>query len=142
MKHKGIRGTCGFTLVELMVAAALLGIALFATAASLLNLQDLSDLAREKIVAVSDANRILEAMRERANTSLANLRNTDWVAWANANVLGQRGANEIRLDQEAAAAALTGTDPVQVTLDINWSHRRRAQNHRVLTLMTVRDSGT
>jgi len=138
MKNKGEQG---FTLVELMVAAALLGIALLTTAASLLNLQDVSDLAREKIVVTSDANRILEAMRDQANTSLTNLRNTDWVAWANTNVLGQRGADEIRLDQEAVAVTLTGTDPVQVILDINWSHRRRVQNHRVMTLMTVRDSG-
>ena len=138
MKNKGEQG---FTLVELMVAAALLGIALLTTAASLLNLQDVSDLAREKIVVTSDANRILEAMRDQANTSLTNLRNTDWVAWANTNVLGQRGADEIRLDQEAVAVTLTGTDPVQVILDINWSHRRRVQSHRVMTLMTVRDSG-
>ena len=138
MKNKGEQG---FTLVELMVAAALLGIALLTTAASLLNLQDVSDLAREKITVTSDANRILEAMRDQANTSLTNLRNTDWVAWANTNVLGQRGADEIRLDQEAVAVTLTGTDPVQITLDINWSHRRRVQNHRVMTLMTVRDSG-
>ena len=54
----------------------------------------------------------LEAMRDQANTSLTNLRNTDWVAWANTNVLGQRGADEIRLDQEAVAVTLTGTDPV------------------------------
>ena len=138
MKNKGEQG---FTLVELMVAAALLGIALLTTAASLLNLQDVSDLAREKITVTSDANRILEAMRDQANTSLTNLRNTDWVAWANTNVLGLRGADEIRLDQEAVAVTLTGTDPVQITLDINWSHRRRVQNHRVMTLMTVRDSG-
>ena len=139
MKHKGTRG---FTLVELMVAAALLGIALLTTAASLLNIQNVADLAREKITATSDANRILEAMRDQANTSLTRLRNTDWVAWANANVLGLRGANEIRLDQEATAVTLTGTDAAQVTLDINWSHRRRTQSYRVMTLLTVRDSGT
>ena len=127
-----------FTLIELVIAATLLTIAILTTAFSTLNLQDLGELSKEKFVAVADANRVIEAMRDTANTSLAILRNTDWNAWALNNVINTKGANEVPLNQESVAVNFTGTNPVQVVFTLSWRHRQRPYTHQVVTIMADR----
>lgn len=124
--------------MELVVAVALLGLALFTTAFSIFNVQNLADVAREKVVAVADSNRVLEVMRQQANASLTLLQNTDWSAWARSNVINSRATNEVRLDQETITVSFAGMDPVRVTLTVDWRNRERAQRHQVITLMTDR----
>ena len=80
----------GFTLAELVITIGILGLALLTTAFSILNLQNLSELSREKVIATADAVRVLEAMRESTNQSPANLQNTNWALWANTNVIGTK----------------------------------------------------
>lgn len=124
--------------MEVAVAASVLAVAILTAAASIVNLQDLSALAREKEMAVNDANRLLEAMRDAANDSLANLRNTDWSVWAVNNVISVKGTNELVLDQENAAVAIGDGNPAPVTLTLSWLHRQRLQRHQILSLMTDR----
>lgn len=121
-----------------MIAASILAIELLAAVFSVLNLQDLSGLAREKEVAIADANQVLEAMRDTANTSLATLKTTNWTTWANTNVIATKGANELALGQESVATTVGAGDPAQVTLTLSWTHRQRAYSYRVMTLMTDR----
>lgn len=137
-KMRALQGKRGFTLVEAMVAACVLAIAVLSASFSLFNLQNLSEFSRQKVVAVADANRILEAMREQANASLTNTKNADWSTWFQTNVLNARGTNEIQLDQENIAAVFSGTDPLQITLTLNWNQRGRPQAYQVITLMTSR----
>lgn len=128
----------GFSLIEVAVAATVLVIAILTTAFSLFNIQNLGELSREKVIAVQDANRVLEAMRDTADTSLSNLQSTDWTVWATNNVINGKGTDEIQLDQENVTAAFSGTNPVQVALTLSWRHRQRTFSYRVITLMTDR----
>ena len=133
-----LQGQKGFSLIETAVAAVVLAIAILTTAFSIMNLQDLSALAREKEMAMIDANHVLEAMRDTANNSLITLRNTDWTTWAVNNVVNPKGANELRLDQEAVTANIGNGNPASVTLLLNWNHKQRPYTFRVITLMTDR----
>ena len=133
------RGQKGFSLIETIVAAVVLAIAILTTAFSIMNLQDLSVLAREKEMAMTDANRVLEAMRDTADNSLVTLRNTDWTAWTTNNVINLKGANELRLDQEAVTANIGNGNPATLTLLLNWNHKQRPYTFRVITLMTDRE---
>ncbi|MBI4550596.1 MAG: type II secretion system protein [Candidatus Omnitrophica bacterium] len=140
-KITGKRNPCGgFTLLELVIAAALLSIAILATSFSILSITDMTELSREKIVAIQDANRVLEEMRNTVNTSAALLRSTDWTAWAAANVVNAKGANDITLNQESITAAFPNAagNPVAVTLTVNWVHRQRPYAYQIMTSMTDR----
>jgi prepilin-type N-terminal cleavage/methylation domain-containing protein len=130
----------GFTLLELVIAAAMLSVAILATSFSILSITDMTDLSREKVTAVHDANRVLEEMRDTVNTSAALLRATDWTAWALANVINAKGANDTTLSQETITAAFPSAtgNPVPVVLTVNWSHRQRAYTYQITTSMTDR----
>ena len=130
--------TKGFTLIETLIAAFVLTIAVLTTAFSVLNLQDLSALAREKETAMNDASRVLEAMRDTADNSLATLRSTDWSAWMTNNVMNVKAQNELRLDQENVVVNVGNGNPASVTFVLNWNHKQRSYSYRVMTLMTDR----
>lgn len=128
----------GFTLVEAVLAALILVVAILTTAFSILNLQDMSELSREKIVAVADAHRVLEAMRHTANSSLSALQSTNWSTWAAANVITTKSGDEIRLNQENISVTFSGTNPVQAMLVLTWNHRGHTYAYQIITLMTDR----
>lgn len=129
----------GFGLIEVMVATGILCFAILATIFSILSLQNLGELSKEKVAAVTDANRVLEAMRDTANTSLDNVRSTNWTDWAATNVVTPKGTNDIRLDQENVVAVVGGGNPAPVTLILNWNHRQRPYAYTTMTLMTDRN---
>ena len=52
----------GFALVEVSVTIGFLAVAILITILSLLNMTGLSELSKEKVVALADAHRVLEAM--------------------------------------------------------------------------------
>lgn len=128
----------GFTLIELAIASAVLIIAMLTAAFSLLNLQDLSELSREKVTALTDANRVLEAMRNAVNDSVTDLQSTNWTTWAANNVVNTKGPNEIVLNQETINVTLGNGNPVPMTLTVTWNHRQRPYTFQVITLMTER----
>lgn len=137
---KTAKRKAGFTLLELVIAAAVLTVAVLSIAFNVLNLSDMSELSREKLVATADAARVLETMRETANSSLATLKTTDWSAWAAANVINAKASNELQLRQETIAATFPNpnTNPIQVVLTLSWLHKQRPYSYEIITLMTDR----
>lgn len=129
----------GFGLIELVVALGILMIAILTAAFSIMNLQDMSELSKEKLVALTDANRVLEAMRNSANISTTNLQSTNWTTWATVNVMNTKTANETLLDQENITAIVGNGNPALVTLTVTWNHRQRPYTYQVVTLMTDRN---
>ncbi len=131
----------GFTLVEIVISIGIVGLILLIAAFSILNLQDLGELSREKVAAVTDAVCVLEAMREAANQSPANLQSTNWSVWANTNIIGVKGTNETQLDQENVMVTFPGgaANPVQFSLSVNWRHKQRPYSYPIATRMTDRD---
>jgi len=143
-----LRNQNGFSLVEIMVATLILAVAVLSAGVGILQIQNLSEVSRQKAVAVADANRVLEAMRDRANASLSNLQNTNWTTWAANNIIlprrvqGSQGSNEIQLSQENVVVNFNGNDPKRVTLTVNWMYQRgttsRPYSYQVITQMTRR----
>lgn len=140
MQEFGIKKCKAFTLIELVVAVAVLVIAILTTAFSITNVNDMSALSRERMAAASDANRVLEAMRDTANQSIALLKTTDWSAWAALNVMNGKTGNEILLNSEAATVTFQNlTDnPVQTTVTISWTHGQRPYSYQITTLFADR----
>lgn len=134
-----MRAKRGFALVELAVAIGILMIAILTAAFSIMNLQDMSGLSGEKLVALTDANRVLEAMRDSANISTVNLQTTDWTTWATLNVINTKTLNETILNQENITATMGNGNPALVTLTVTWNHRQRPYTYQVVTLMTDRN---
>lgn len=128
----------GFSLVEVLVGAVIMAIAILSASFSILNIQQLSEVSKQKVVATADANRVLEAMRYEANVSLTDMQNKNWAVWATDNVINTKGGSDIQLVGENVNVVLNGTDPVQVTLTVNWTHRQRPHSYQVVTLMTQR----
>lgn len=129
----------GYTLIEIMIAACVLALAILTTAFSITNLQNLGELARQKEIAVNDANHVLETMRQTADNSLTSLRSTDWSTWLTNNVINLKTQNELRLDQETMTVTVGNADPAAVSLVLNWNHKQRTYSYRVRTLMTNRE---
>ncbi|HNV86072.1 MAG TPA: type II secretion system protein [Candidatus Omnitrophota bacterium] len=136
----------GFTLLEIVIAAFVLTIAILGSLLCIFNIRDLSEISQEKLVAVTDASTVLEEMRGVADglpgaNNLNDLSNTNWTAWANANISAPRlnNATELRLDQENIAVVfLNAGDPRQVRVSVNWNHRGRPCTYQVATAMTDR----
>lgn len=128
----------GFGLIEVVIAVGVLAMALITTAFSVMNLQNLVELSRQKVAAVADANRVLEAMRDAANTSLGNLQGTNWSDWALTNVINSKGANDIVLSQENVTTVIGSGNPVPVTVILSWTNRQRIYSYTTTTLMTDR----
>lgn len=136
--NKEQRTQNGFSLIELTIAIGVLVIGILTAAFCIYSLQGLGELAQEKEMAVADANRVLEAMRDSANDSIATLRNTNWTTWATNNVISTKGASELALDQENVSVSMDGGNPVPITLILSWRHKRQPYTYRIVTLMTDR----
>lgn len=140
------RSRKGFTLLEVMITACIFTAAVTAVIFGVLNLMDLGELSNEKLVAIMDGNRVLEQMRVTADSSLTTLRNTNWAAWAQANVINTKdplNRNDVILPQEAITVAFQGAgNPVQFTMTVTWQHRNRLNaqlcRYQVSTCMTTR----
>ena len=128
----------GLGLIELIIAIGVLAIGILTASFCIFSLQDLGELAREKESAVADANRVLEAMRDSANNSVAALRSANWTTWATNNVISSKGSSELVLNQENVTVTMGSGNPVPITLILSWQHKQRPHAYRIVTLMTDR----
>lgn len=138
MKHPKSRNRKGYTLIDILIALAVVVIGVLATAFSMANVHELMTLAREKEIAMNDANRVLEAMRQTADNSLTTLQSTNWNSWLTTNVVNLKAQDELLLDQETANVTVGNGNPMAVTLILSWNHKQRPYSYRVMTLMTDR----
>ena len=131
-----------FTLVELVIGAAVLAIAIAALLGAWLGQLTLNEHARNLTWAMNDANRVMERLRQ-LNTGCTSPTSTvpagagcddgtcnSWDEWLNSTVAAGSGGgksvqpspttNELVLVQQTA-----GPDPLQITVAICWRHRGR-----------------
>lgn len=121
----------GFTLIELVIGAGILAFALCALVSGLVSLMSLAEIARDKTVAVNDAQQVMEQMQD---TSFLNVTRRNWTNWAVNN-----GCNS--LDNEQINAGFTypafpATDILQITVTVTWQTKNRPLSVSLATLKT------
>ena len=122
-------GTDGFTLVEIMIAVAVLSVGMIGVMDVFYSVQVLNEHSRHMTWAASDANRVLERMREENNGCLAPSADpadgaATWDAW----LTDTGGGKSIQPDpatNELVTVTSSGTDPLTVTVMVCWRHRTR-----------------
>ena len=136
------RNVSGLTLVELMISAALLAIAIAALFGAFVGQTVLNEHARNLSWAINDANRVMERLRQQnigcASPSAAPPTGfASWDAWLADTATGGGGKslpqnpaiNELITvtcqNRTGTAACTIGTDPVRLTIAVCWRHRSR-----------------
>lgn len=140
--HFAKRNLFGLTLIELIISAAMLAIAIAALFGAFLGQTVLNEHARNLSWAMNDANRVMERLRQQ-NIGCATPSATpptgfaSWDGWLADPTTGGGGkslpqnpaVNELIVvtcqNRTGTAACTAGTDPVRLTVAVCWRHRNR-----------------
>ena len=120
----------GFTLLELAIATGILTVAILGLLASLQSPFILNAASKETAIALQDASRVLEEIRV---ATFSTVPTTNWTTWAQTNGL-------THLVNEAVTVTITGTDPLTVTVQVQWTSLGGRGSQRTLLLSTRRGS--
>ena len=127
-----MRSKSGFTLVELLLAAAILAYALSAILASFINTVALNETSRNLSTATTHAEYVLEEIRNTTFASIAtNINAGNW-NWNTATISGN---GLTALNNESIAVTVSGTTLLDVIVTVTWrdlKSRVRTQNLRTL----------
>ena len=120
----------GFTLVELLIATAVLLVAITGLLIAFRSPAVLNEMARDTTIATQDASRIIEQMRV---TPFANIQTTNWDTWATNN--GAKNLLPTSDTNEQVVVTYTTLDSslLEVKIQINWTRRSRSRNIRLTT---------
>ena len=118
----------GFTMLELVIASAILLVAVLGLLSVYQSPFVLNEVVRDTTTAVQDASKVIEQIRV---TAFASVQMTDpwWDTWAQNN-----GAKN--LPSETVSVAYAGTDPLELTVTVQWTRRNRTRNIRLTSRIT------
>ncbi len=134
------RNSKGFTLIEVLLGGMILVVAIVAILGAYIGQLTLNEHARNLALAINDANRIMEQIRQRNAPCAGTTPVADFPAWTAANptcsgaapttswddwLLRCGGGKSISPTNERILFRQTGTDPLTVTVAVCWLHRNR-----------------
>ena len=119
----------GLTLVELIVTMFVLSVTLSSVLMFFTNARLAQQYAKDSTVAVSHAEHMMEEMRAR--TTLANITATNWPSWASSQNL-----NTLPSESMTIAYTNSASDPLEITVSVNWARNARSFAYSLLTRMT------
>lgn len=134
-----IGGNGGFTLIELMIAAVILFVALILALEASSNLNQGNELAHQTVIALEDAHRTIESMRKDSATGTFP-----------GNVVAKypagqpiQGFNTLNGEQVVPTYVSTTANPLNITITVTWNAVTKTSGTRVMstqvtTLMTKR----
>lgn len=126
------RAAKGFTLMELMISAAILVTAIIPVLLLFYNYLVIMEMNRNTTIAVNDASFILESMISTPSLTVSKVV-TDYPQGADvADMIGNR-----KLTNETIVVSYQDTtaDPLVVTVQVNWQDQVKVRN-RVQTITT------
>ena len=123
-----LRNFKGFTLIELVIGMGILAFALCGIVSGLVSFMSLAEMARDKRVAVDDAQQLMEQVQD---TSFSSITSVAWTSWAVNN-----GCNTLDNEQVNVAFAYSGVDLLQITVTVTWQTRNRPMSVSLITLRT------
>lgn len=127
------RSKAGFSLLEVVLSIAIFSIVIAASLACTIHIITLSDAAHDRTAATNHTRRLIEEIRERADTGLGTVTAANWALWAVNNGLNT-------LDNEVFQVNYTNVnaDPLEMTVRVDWTTRGFPYNHQIVTRMTDR----
>lgn len=123
----------GFTLVEVVVTAAIFAVAAVALMAGFLSGLILVESGRTMATAAADARTVFEEMRRQSGSGLFAVTQVNWPAWSLLSGLNQLENETISVRYRNPAA-----DPLEATVTVNWMERNRARSASFTGLVTRR----
>ncbi len=112
-----IKGNKGFSMLEALMAAFFLGIALVGILGSIISNTLLIGVNNQKSIALYDLEQALEQMQTMKPSEIVAV---NWQSWAQSNL-------NMQLPQENIAVSFpngTGADPLKVNVEISWAYRQ------------------
>lgn len=131
--NRYLRDFKGFTLVELLIAATILVLGSCSILGGLISAISLAEMARDKTMAVNDAQQVMEQIQD---TTFSQITSTDWTDWAEDN-----GCNTLDNEQVDVAFAYPedpAEDLLQITVTVTWQTGNRSM---IITLVGLRTAG-
>ena len=128
----------GFTLMELVVASAILVVALVGLIAVFVGSFTLSEGARNLTIATNDAQTVMEEIRDYNIPSLITAE--DWTVWAQADISqGGGGCNSLNNESiQVTYPSGQSANPLEIMVTVNWTERERPKSTQLVTLLTSR----
>lgn len=123
----------GFTLVEIVVALGIFATSVVVLMAVYVSIATLRESNRNTTQAMADARSVLEAMRDRSVSGLASVTAVDWMEWAQDN-----GLTSLQDEEITVTYADEEDDPLEISIQVNWTERGRTRSAVLNTLMTQR----
>jgi len=127
----------GFTLVELVLVAILLGIGIAALLGVFISHMTLNEHARNVAWVMQDANRVMERLRQ-VNTDCdtptvavpsecgtGNEACADWDEWLESTTGGGKNLRPDPSRNESVVVSSSGSDPLAIAVAVCWRHRSR-----------------
>lgn len=128
-------GKNGFSLIELMIAAAIFIVALMPLLMLFINYIVFMESCRNRIIASNDARYILEDIRDTTPFTNDNvITNFPQETDLSGNIGPQKLTDETIFVNYANPTA----DPLPILVTVNWQERTKPRNLTVTTLMTQR----
>ncbi|MBI3331241.1 MAG: hypothetical protein HYZ96_03920 [Candidatus Omnitrophica bacterium] len=123
----------GLTLVELLVGAAVLAVAIAALLGAFLGQLTLNEHARRMSWAANDASRVMEQLRRQNSGGACTIPSANapggfgsWDAWlADTTANGGGGKSIQPVADELVVVTPVGNNPLTVTVAVCWRHRSR-----------------
>ena len=119
----------GFTLLELLIAAYILVVGIGSMLLLSVNAMTSSRLAWDMTMATSHAEHILEDMQ--AKDTLADVVQTDWIAWAAQQQLNTLPEEKIVVNFNDATA-----DPLDIEVTVYWQRQSKNSSISLRTRLT------
>jgi Tfp pilus assembly protein PilW len=142
MRQEGIRGRSGFTLAELLLAAAMLVFVLSGLLLLFTNCILLNEANRNLAIASSHAQYVMEEIKNADfSTVKASINSGNW-NWNRQTILSKclttSNGECVALDSEALyVTPPAGTDPLEVEITVTWQDRGgKPRNLLLKTLLT------
>ncbi len=125
----------GFTLAELLLAAAILAFALTGLLALFINCSILNESNRNLTIAISHAQYVMENIKNQSFTNLeTNINDGNCWDW---NTAAINVAGLTALSSEAINTQSSGTNPLTVAVTVTWQDRNQiVRNTELWTLFT------
>lgn len=133
--HKGTRS--GFTLMELMIAAVILAVALAGLLGAFIANFNLIESGKNLTAAISHARIVMEEVRDYNIPSLITAE--EWTDWAQLESPDGGGCNSLGNETVVVTYPLgTAANPLEVLVTVNWTEKGRARSVQLVTLITER----